>query len=106
MKEAYREEGIGYDPRLHDTSGEFGLPFSWKKDKPQIEYWISTYPERIDEIIDLYTAQFNTADCDINGDIDTLRGWAKGTGLIEEVSAIAARPTYAEGLAQCACAFG
>ena len=101
LKEAYREEGIGYDPRLHDTSGEFGLPFSWKKDKPQIEYWIITHPERIDEIIDLYTAQFNTADCDINGDIDTLKGWAKGSGLIEEVSAIAARPTYAEGLAQC-----
>ena len=102
LKEAFRDNGnIGYDPRLHDTSGEFGLPFSWNNNKPLIENWIRTNWQRIDEIIDLYTAQFNTADCDINGDIDTLRGWAKGTGLIDEVSAIAARPTYAEGLAQC-----
>lgn len=100
LKEAFKDK-IEYDPRLHDTSGEFGLPFSWKSNKPKIEDWIRTHFKRIDDIIDLYTAQFNTADCDINGDIDTLRGWAKGTGLIEEVSAIAARPTYAEGLAQC-----
>ena len=102
LKEAFWDNGnIGYDPRLHDTSGEFGLPFSWNNNKPLIENWIRTNWQRIDEIIDLYTAQFNTADCDINGDIDTLRLWAKGAGLIDEASAIAARPTYAEGLAQC-----
>ena len=100
LKEAFKDK-IEYDPRLHDTSGEFGLPFSWRNNEPKIEDWIRTNSKRIDDIIDLYTAQFNTADCDINGDIDTLRGWAKGTGLVDEVSAIAACPTYAEGLAQC-----
>lgn len=101
LKEAFREKGIGYDPILHDTAGEFGLPFSWMNNKPEIENWISTHSKRIDDIINLYTAQFNTIDSDINGDIDTLLAWAKGTGLVDEVSSIAARPTYAEGLAQC-----
>ena len=100
LKEAFRDN-IDYDPRLHDTSGEFGLPFDWGNNKPRVESWINNNPQRIDDIIDLYTAQFNTADCNINDDINTLKVWAKGADLIEEVSAIAARPTYAEGLAQC-----
>ena len=100
LKEAFRDKEIGYGFRLHDTSGEFGMPYEWITNKPLIEDWINTHPERIDEIIDLYTAQFNTDDCNISTDIDILKRWAKGTGLLDEVSAIANHPNYAEGLAQ------
>lgn len=99
LKEAFRDKEIGYSIQLHDTSGEFGLPRFWADYKPEIEEWIQNHHPRIDDIIDLYTYQFNL-DGRIQTDIDTLKGWAKGTGLIDEVSAIADRPTYAEGLAQ------
>ena len=100
LKEAFREKQIGYTPRLHDTSGEFGLPFEWDNYKPMIEDWITNHPDRIDKIIDLYTAQFNTQECDISSDIVTLKNWVKVSGLLDEVSAIACRPTFADGLAQ------
>lgn len=99
LKEAFRNKEIGYSIQLHDTSGEFGLPQEWSTYKPEIEDWIQNNPQRIDEIIDLYTHQFNLDGC-IRSDIDTLKVWAESTGLIDEVSAIAGRPTYAEGLAQ------
>ena len=100
LKEAFRDKKIGYDFRLHDTSGEFGMPYEWTINKPEIEDWINNNPDRIDEIIDLYTAQFNSSACSIATDIDSLKDWAKGTDMLDEVSAIAAHPTYAEGLAQ------
>ncbi len=100
LKEAFRDKEIGYDFRLHDTSGEFGMPYEWTINKPEIKEWINSHPDRIDEIIDLYTAQFNSDGCSIATDIDSLRNWAKCNGLLDEVSAIATHPTYAEGLAQ------
>ena len=99
LKEAFRDKEIGYSIQLHDTSGEFGLPQEWSTYKPEIEDWIQNNPQRIDDIIDLYTHQFNLDGC-IQTDIDTIKNWAKGTGLLDDVSAIANRPTYAEGLAQ------
>ena len=104
LREAFKYYDIGYRLDLHDTSGEFGLPLEWNTNKPIIEDWINKNSKRIDDIIDLYTAQFNTSDCDISNDIDKLKNWAKGTilpCLIDEVSTIADRPTYADGLAQC-----
>ena len=104
LREAFKYYNIGYSLDLHDTSGELGLPPEWNTNKPIIEDWINKHFDRIDEIIDLYTSQFNTSDCDISNDIDTLKNWAKGTiqpSLIDEVTAIADRPTYADGLAQC-----
>ena len=104
LKESFRDKEIGYDFRLHDTSGEFGMPYDWTTNKPIIEDWINNHTDRIDEIIALYTAQFNTSDSDISNDIDTLKNWAKGIilpSLIDEVTTIANRPTYADGLAQC-----
>ncbi len=100
LKEAFRSTGIGYSPKLHDTSGEFGFPFEWNSNRTIIEKWILAHEDRIDKIVELYTAQFNTVDCDITADIDILKEWAKGKGLLDEVSAIAERPTYADGLAQ------
>lgn len=103
LRDAFKETQVGFDPRLHDTSGEFGLPFTWDKNKSMIVNWINNHPDRIDEIIDLYTAQFDTNNCDITNDINILKDWAKGVTqpcLIDEVSIIASRPTYAEGLAQ------
>lgn len=104
LKEAFRDT-VEYNPRLHDTSGEFGLPSDWDIFKPKIENWIKLNHERIDKIIDLYTAQFNTTDCDISTDIDTIKNWVKGTGgknasMIDEISDIASRPSFADGLAQ------
>lgn len=101
LKEAFKEKQIGYEPRLHDTSGEFGLPFEWDMYKPDIEDWIRNHSRRIDEILDLYTAQFNTQECNISTDIDALKNWVRGPGMLEEISAVAHRSTYADGLAQC-----
>lgn len=100
LKEAFREKQIGYYPDLHDTSGEFGFPEEWESNRESIQDWITTNPERIDEIVALYTEQFNTLECDVSTDINTLKTWAKGSGLLDEVSAIAGRATYSDGLAQ------
>ena len=102
LKEAFRDKNKGYSIKLHDTSGEFGMPQDWISYMPEIQDWIQHHHQRIDDIIDLYTHQFNIGGC-VNSDIKTLKDWAKGTGrinIIDEVSAIANRPTYAEGLAQ------
>ena len=106
LREAFRESGAaGFMLDLNDTSGEFGLPVLWKDNKPYIEQWISTHSDRIDQIIRLYTSQFN-ADGRITDAINQLRAWAtcdpaSPTNLIDEVTAIADNPTFADGLAQC-----
>lgn len=104
LKEAFRYNNIGYDITMNDTSGEFGLPQDWNNNKTIIENWINNNHDRIDEIIDLYTAQFNNNDCDISDDINTLKDWANNSnndGIISEVTEIADdHSTYALGLAQ------
>lgn len=104
LKEAFKDNNIGYRLDLHDTSGEFGLPSEWETNKPCIKNWISNNSQRIDEIVDLYTAQFCNDNCDISNDVNTLKDWAKGNitpSLLDEVTTISTRPTYADGLAQC-----
>lgn len=108
LREAFRETvnqgSIGFILDLHDTSGEFGLPPNWRDNKPIIENWIQNNHQKIDDIIDLYTAQFNTEQCDISKDISILREWAKcknpGLSMIDDITEIANHPTYADGFAQ------
>lgn len=106
LREAFKNtNAIGFIYDLHDTSGEFGMPFNWVDNSPIIETWIRNNPDRINEIIDLYTAQFNTTECNISNDINTLKEWAKcisqESNLIIDVTEIANHPTYADGFAQC-----
>lgn len=106
LRDAFRESGAnGFFIDLNDTSGEFGLRGAWNDNKPYIEKWIRNHTDRIDEIIRLYTSQFNE-DGHITSAINELRGWAmcntgSPTNLIEEVTEIANNPSYAVGLAQC-----
>lgn len=103
LKEAFRACDLGYSLNLQDTSGEFGTLLDWKNNKPAIEEWVRSQngQERINEIIDMYTAQFDTNTCNISSDITTLKKWACEGGLLEEVSTIAGRADYTAGLAQC-----
>lgn len=100
LRTAFRETAaIGYIDDLHDTCGEFGLSVEWDTNKSHIESWIKNHSKTIREIIGLYTDQFNTNNCNITSDIQSLQKWVEND-LLDEITDIAHHSTYTLGLAQ------
>lgn len=100
LREAFRDSSaIGYVDDMHDTCGEFGLSVTWATNKPHIENWINNNSETIRDIIDLYTDQFNTNNCNITNDIQSLQDWVENN-MLDEITNIAQHSTYTLGLAQ------
>ncbi len=97
LKEVFLTVG-NLTPVGSDTNGEFGVSSDWPDIHNDIEAWLLGNPQRIKELVNYYTIQFNSND-EVNGDVNALITYFTNN-LLAELQAAYENRTSEGGLAE------